>query len=559
MLILLCAAPRVDAADMNLDSLYACIDDAIAHSDVYVSQHESLVAKMHKSLSEARNVQDKYALSYKLYGEYKSFMNDSALACLNRCIGYATQMHRPDLIANCRSLMAFQCSSTGYYVESLQLLGMVSPNDFKNKEELSNYYIAYFHVYNELSYFTKLEFLRSMYQEQAANYRKLLYATLDKNSEDYLLRREMELFNAHRYDEALAVNNMRLAKVKPGSHEFAIVAYYRYLIYHAQNRMELSKYWLCQSALSDIRNAVMDQASLIELALILNGEGEYDRSYDYVCFTWNCNSRFSTRMRSWQMTPILSVINNNYQKQTSQTNRHLTRSLVAVSLLTLLLVMMLVFFYLQKKKLSDARNKLNQSNLKLVGLNDKLSVANENLDVTNQKLSTANHNLSETIEQLNEANRVKEEYIGRFLSLSSQYVDKLDDYRKMVNRKMKNKELDELYKISKSTEFKDKELDELYANFDSLFLHIFPDFVEQFNALLKPDERVHPKDASTLTTDLRIFALIRLGIDDSSRIAEFLHYSVNTIYNYRARIKRGVLQDKDDFEGLVKKIGMPSS
>ena len=125
----------------------------------------------------------------------------------------------------------------------------------------------------------------------------------------------------------------------------------------------------------------------------------------------------------------------------------------------------------------------------------------------------------------------------------------------MVNKKMKNKELDELFQLSKSTELKEKELEELLENFDSVFLHLFPHFVEDFNALLQPEAQVRPKEENRLTTEIRIFALIRLGIEDSSKIAEFLHYSVNTIYNYRARIKNGAIASREQFEQNVKKLG----
>ena len=152
---------------------------------------------------------------------------------------------------------------------------------------------------------------------------------------------------------------------------------------------------------------------------------------------------------------------------------------------------------------------------------------------------------------------MKDEYIGRFLSLCAQYVDKLDNYRKMVNKKMKNKELDELFRISKSTELKEQEIEELNQNFDSVFLHLFPNFIDDFNALLLPEAQIHPKEENRLTTDLRIFALIRLGIEDSSKIAEFLHYSVNTVYNYRARIKNGAVGNREAFERQVKELGMP--
>ena len=190
----------------------------------------------------------------------------------------------------------------------------------------------------------------------------------------------------------------------------------------------------------------------------------------------------------------------------------------------------------------------------IVESNDELASVNAQLSSVNAELSSVNAQLSTVNSQLSESNRVKEEYIGRFMSLCSQYIDKLDNYRKMVNKKMKNKELEELFLLSKSTELKEKELEELFLNFDSVFLHLFPNFVNDFNDLLQPEVRVQPKEDNRLTTEIRIFALIRLGIEDSSKIAEFLHYSVNTIYNYRARIKNGAIGNREQFERQIKTL-----
>ena len=220
--------------------------------------------------------------------------------------------------------------------------------------------------------------------------------------------------------------------------------------------------------------------------------------------------------------------------------------------MALLLLGVLLFLHRRNRQLDTARQALHESN-------GQLTTANSQLSTLNSQLSTVNSQLSIVNSQLSESNRVKEEYIGRFMSLCSQYIDKLDNYRKMVNKKMKNKELEELFRISKSTELKEKELEELYLNFDSVFLNLFPNFVNDFNALLQPDTQVHPKEENRLTTEIRIFALIRLGIEDSSKIAEFLHYSVNTIYNYRARIKNGAIDNRGQFERRVKELGMPTS
>jgi len=454
--------------------------------------------------------------------------------------------------------MAFQCSSSGLYAEALQILKQVSTKDLTPDNGLSDYYIAYNHVYQELGYYTRLEDLKRKYVMISSAYRDSVYQVMNRDSEDYLLCEEISFYSRGLYKDAMKVNDQRLAKVKPGSRNYAIVAYYRSRLYGKLGDIQMVKYWLIESAMSDIKYAVMDQASLWELSDILNKEGDIDRSLKYIRFTWECNNKFGTRMRSWQISPLLSIIDSNYQKQINRKNQTLIIFITIVSVMSLMLLGLLFFVYRQKKKLSDARNELKLINEKLVVLNSDLLKANDDLDTSNHKLSCTNQKLALSNQKLNESNRVKEEYIGRFLSLCSQYVDKLDDYRKMVNKKMKNKELESLFNISRSTEFKDKELDELYANFDSVFLHLFPNFINDFNEMLKPEVRIHLKDSDRLSTDIRIFALIRLGIDDSSKIAEFLHYSVNTIYNYRARIKNGVLEDRDNFERRVKYLGLNS-
>ena len=549
---------QIFARDIDFKSMYNQLDNLIDNSYQYVDNHENSIERLRVLLSDTKDEKTKYDVSFNLYLEYKSYTNDSAIAYLQQCIRLADRIHRKDMVGKCKSLMAFQCSSSGLYAEALQILKQVSTKDLTPDNGLSDYYIAYNHVYQELGYYTRLEDLKRKYVMISSAYRDSVYQVMNRDSEDYLLCEEISFYSRGLYKDAMKVNDQRLAKVKPGSRNYAIVAYYRSRLYGKLGDIQMVKYWLIESAMSDIKYAVMDQASLWELSDILNKEGDIDRSLKYIRFTWECNNKFGTRMRSWQISPLLSIIDSNYQKQINRKNQTLIIFITIVSVMSLMLLGLLFFVYRQKKKLSDARNELKLINEKLVVLNSDLLKANDDLDTSNHKLSCTNQKLALSNQKLNESNRVKEEYIGRFLSLCSQYVDKLDDYRKMVNKKMKNKELESLFNISRSTEFKDKELDELYANFDSVFLHLFPNFINDFNEMLKPEVRIHLKDSDRLSTDIRIFALIRLGIDDSSKIAEFLHYSVNTIYNYRARIKNGVLEDRDNFERRVKYLGLNS-
>ena len=534
-----------NAQNLNLKDLYRQVDQEIEHFPEYVAQYEQQIAANRVEYKKASTLQERYRLALVLYEQYRAFQNDSALAYLNRAETLARQMNQPAQVGDIISRAAFQCSTAGLYNEALAFLRKVDKTQLDTLG-LTHYYMAQMHVYGELGYYTQVG---SGYYEKQAAYRDSLYNVIDHNSQDYMMQRILELLPQKRYQEATDLSDRWLKDMSPESRDYAIASYYRYLIINNQMNPEQAEYWLCQSALSDIRHAVMDQASLLALAEKLNDEGELTHSYHYIRFTWECNNRFNTRMRNWQIAPILNVIDSNYKEQLARNTQVLTTSVIVVSILAVMLLGLLFFLHRRNKQLDVARQAVSDSN-------EKLAALNEELKSTNAQLSDKNDEFALLNSQLSESNRVKEEYIGRFMSLCSQYIDKLDDYRKMVNKKMKDKELDELYRLSKSTALKEKELDELYENFDSVFLHLFPNFVEDFNGLLQPEMRLKPRDDNRLPTEIRIFALIRLGFEDSSKIAEFLHYSVNTIYNYRARIKNGAIGNRESFEQRVKQLGL---
>ena len=238
----------------------------------------------------------------------------------------------------------------------------------------------------------------------------------------------------------------------------------------------------------------------------------------------------------------MTTISDNYEASLQRANRMLSVLAVVASLLAGLFLVILFYSNSQRKKLARARNELSASNTQLEQLNAQLSDLNSQMREANIKL--------------NESNRVKDEYVGRYIQLCSVYIDRLDEMRKRVNKMVKSKDLNALYKFTEGNELRENNLAELYEMFDTTFLHLFPNFVDDFNALLRPECRIALPEKGGLNTDVRIFALIRLGIEDSSRIAEFLHYSVNTIYNYRAKIKNGALGDRNTFESQVKNLGM---
>lgn len=277
------------------------------------------------------------------------------------------------------------------------------------------------------------------------------------------------------------------------------------------------------------------------LAQLLYEDGDMERAYQYMRFSWNATKFYNARLRSWQSADVLSLIDKTYQAMIEKQNDRLQQNLLLITALLVLLIVALGYIYRQMKKLADARNHLQVANKQLNGLNEELRQMNSCLSSTNIELS--------------ESNQIKEEYIARFIKLCSTYINRLDAYRRMVNKKVSAGQIAELLKITRSQDALDEELEELYANFDTAFLHLFPNFVGKFNDLLQENEQILPKKGELLNTELRIFALIRLGIEDSSQIAEFLRYSVNTIYNLSwAKVRNKARGSREDFDDLVRKI-----
>ena len=534
------------AQQPDLQARYRQIDEAIAESPRYVAQREAKITKARQAFEQASG-QQKYDEGLRLYELYRPFVSDSAIYFLRQCIDLAETAGNASDGVRCRSLLAIRCANIGLYDEALNILDAIKIGDDLEKSALGTYYEAYNNVYGELAYYTRLDDMRALYQQKEQAYKKLMFDCLPPNSETIFLRREQAAQAEGKLKESMQINDEWLKTVEEGSHPYALVALYRYIEYKMQRDTIQMMHWLTESVLADIRNAAMDQGSMWELANELMLSGDVDRASRYISYTSDCANRYGSRQRNWQIAPLLTYIAKEYKEQSEETTSQMRFALAAISVLALLLLGALFFVHRRNQQLATARNALKTSN-------DELATANHQLAAQTDELSTLNSQLSTLNSQLTESNRVKEEYIGRFMSLCAQYIDKLDNYRKMVNKKMKNKELDELFQISKSTELKEKELDELYENFDHVFLHLFPNFVDDFNNLLLPEAQVRPKEENRLTTEIRIFALIRLGFEDSSKIAEFLHYSVNTIYNYRARIKNGAAGNREQFEKQVKAL-----
>lgn len=493
------------AQNKNIKDLYEQLDQAIKQSQYYINQKESRITKIKKQSWQGHTPQQLLTAYYKLYEEYKAYQSDSSIYYIHQAIDLAKRNNMKSDITKLRSLLALQYSTSGAFTEALHVLQSIDKKTLNNSNK-KDYYIAFYHVYGELGFSNihiDTDLSQEFYNKQNCC-RDTLFSILSPNSEDYLMRKEVLLTSQNKLKEALKINDIRLSKCKKGSHEYGIVAYYRYLIYRSLKDEDMVKYWLLQSAICDVKCAINDQASLWILAEILSKEKDVERSYKYINFSWNANKRFCTRIRSWQISPVLGTIDHNYQAELKKANHRLIFAIICVSLLVIALALLTFYVNKQKSYLSKARNELKKTNTQLEELNNKLSSTNGMLKASNDKL--------------NESNGVKEEYIGQFLGACSHYIDKLDKMRLNVNKMVKNKQYNELYSMTKSSEVKEQELEELYANFDKVFLNLFPNFVEDLNGLLKEEYKIHLSSPNKLSAIVRVFALIRLGIDDSTKI-----------------------------------------
>ena len=539
------------------EALYDSLDNAIAQTAQYVKQREARIAQLESKLMKVRSPKTQYNLAYALFEEYRSYKNDLAMKYINRCIDIAHKSGNPQQEGNAKALLAFQESTTGDYAESYNVLKTIDPQQL-DSAGLRNYYWAYQHLYGEMTYYANVDFLRKYYREKYEGYIQMAESLLQPTDDRYLQLQETRLRDSGNMKEALKINDKRLALAVPGSHEYAIVTFYRAIIYKVNNRTEDACHYLLLSAISDVKLAVMDQGSLWELANLLGvaakaNEQQLARSYDYIKFAWQSATIFGTPIRSRQIMPVLTTIEENFQKQLATTNRNLKIAICWIVLLVLLVLGLLFYVNKQRQRIAAALHKQKLTNRELQNANERLEKAVQQLNAANEQLNAVNESLNQVNGDLNESNKMKEVYIGRFLRLCAVYVDKIETMRKRVIKLVKARELTKLLTMMQTDH---EYVGELYDHFDSAFLKLFPNFVEEFNALLKPEERIVLEDDRKLSTTIRIFALIRLGIEDSSKIAEFLHYSVNTIYNYRAKVKNGALCDREEFENKVKMIGM---
>lgn len=523
-------------ASESTDIILKELNEAIKNKQHYVKIKEERIANFKKIKSDNLTKEQEYNYNKTLYFEYQKLNSDSAIQYVKKNLKIAEELQNKELFNLAQLQLVTLYSSSGKYRESEALLKNIHKKDLA-PSLIPNYYFSYrefFEHYAANSYSIE-------YRKQIGKYRDSLLSVLNPNTLEYQVNRiQQDIFNK-KFDRPKKQLLTLLGKTKEDNPQYAMITYLLGKIAEATQDLESRKKYYALSATSDIRNANKDNASLQELALVFYEMGDVDMAYKLTQSAIEdalyCNVQFRTLL----MSEVYSIINTVYQEREAQRKSELQVYLLCISLLSLFLLVAIIYVYKQMKKVSRIRSELYETSQKLAELNKDISETNSQLQESNLQLS--------------ESNLVKEEYIAHFFNLCSTYINKLENYRIILNKKATAKQFDEVYKILKSTTLVDNELEELYKNFDIIFLNLYPTFVKDFNALLIPEEQIVLKQNELLNTELRIFALIRLGITDSVKIAAFLRYSLSTIYNYRTRARNKAAVSRNDFEEMVIKIG----
>ncbi|HEY8931041.1 MAG TPA: DUF6377 domain-containing protein [Mucilaginibacter sp.] len=508
------------------DTLLQKLNTVLDSKKIYDAQKLARIDKLQQDLTNAvtPDLNFKYNIYLKLYEEYKSFNYDKAFYFAQKLQQTADALKDPVKIAYSRIKFGFILLSSGMFKETFDTLKMVNVR-FLDTSERKEYYFLTARTYYDLADFDKDNYYTPIYNIRAGKYIDSATLLSKYNSFEYIYYNGLKYLKTNNIPRAIINLKELITKHKLTDHQFAVTASTLSDIYIRNNEPDNAIDLLIPAAMADVRSSTKEAAAMTTLAQLLHKGGDVKNAYVYIKQALDDAIYYGARQRKIQVSAILPVIAGERINTVEEQRKVL---FTYASILTVLIIIIVVFAVIIYKQLQKIR------------LADKV-------------ILEANHNLQETIIQLNEANKIKEEYIGYYFNLISEYINKLDRFKRSVDNKIITKRFDDISILVNNINLT-KEREELFINFDKAFLKIFPNFVNGYNALFAEENRVKLLPNQLLNTDLRIFALVRLGISDTEKIAHILEYSVNTIYNYKARIKAKSLIENDAFEDAIMAI-----
>ena len=512
-------------ATENFQQLYHKLEQTLSRRPVISRQKEARIDSIQKLITPDISPQKRFDYYQTLYQEYLTYRADSALFYIDMAEEMALRNKSIQQQNQCGINRATLLATTGYFSQALSQLQYIH-KEHLDSTLLADYYKAYEWIYSVWSEYTDDEYYAPRYRKKEILYNdSLLQVLTPESNEHYYWTGE---YRARTGDQAGAQKayEKALQGIPVNTRLYAQITCGLAFAHNRQGHLEEYERYLILSAISDNVCPLKENLSLQELALhIFRQKPEWiERANRYLQYSMEDATFYNNRLRMLEIARKFPAIVNAYQQETVKERHHLTVAVIFISALSLLLIVSLIVIRRQLKKVGNARQSLSELNQQLVNLNNEL-------------LKT---------------NQTREEYVSLFLDLCASYIDKLNRYQEVVKRKVKAKQAEDLLKQN-STRMSEADTKRFFVNFDTAFLTLYPTFITEFNALLRPGEEIYPQKGDILNTELRIFALVRMGIKDSSRIATLMFYSPQTIYNYRTAV-RNRAKNRDEFEEQIRQL-----
>ncbi len=522
------------AADTSA-TLIARLDSVIASVDQLHAHKETRIRALRESLAASRSVEDRIAACLDLYREYEVYQFDSAFAYVQRAVTLSLSAGLHDRIDESRIGKARLLSIGGLYHEAVSELDSIDYATL-NPVLRFDYVMAHFYTYLYWSDYCGDPVYAPRYREQAIAWMRRAYPLIDRNRPEgaYFLG-EYYVYVKPDNRKARACYLQAVSRLPKDSRAYAMATFAVANNYSAAGDMDKYVYYLLLSCISDIVCCTRDNMALPDLAMYLynnGGQADVQRAELYIAAAMNAAKRYNNRLRILEISQKLPLIVDAY-KQTVTRQNMVLRVASTVAVVLMLVALMLLYFYVrQNRQLSSKRLELSDSNAQLHTLNDRLHTLNDRLLSTNVR---------------------RERLAKLYIDLCADYIDRLSRFELLVRRKIKAGQIQDLLSMASSSRLSEQDAATFLVQFDRAFLDLYPTFAEELNALLRPECRVEAQSEARLTTEQRIFALIRLGVKDSAEIAALLFYTPRTIYNYRSAFKNRAI-DRDAFEDNVARL-----
>ena len=518
------------------------LDSTLEQREGYIKAKEDRIAYLKKSINSEHDHDIVLKTLDALYDEYHVFKLDSAMVYAKKGLTLAKKQNNDYFTTLFTIHMAEILTFGGLYSEAVDQLGSMQDSKIEQRL-LFKYYYTYFSVYSYWSDYSSDPVFSPLYRQKANDYLKqaMQYAD-DKDPLHKFYQGEQNVYVEPDRKKAREYYLNIINTTNKDSRIYAMASFALAGNYRMSGDEEKYEEYLIRAALSDLQSCTMENLALQTLAVKLfeKGEDYLERAERYISISMEDAKFYNNRLRILEISRNLPQIMNAYQARMETKNHNLRNSVIIISLLLLGLLFTAYFIYLQNRKLALRRQELAESNLQLSYLNEQLAESNQHQVCLNEQLKGLNLKLLDT-------NKRRESLASIFIDLCAKYIDKMGKYQTLVKRKIKANQVQDLLQNISSTRISEEDANTFLHRFDKAFLELYPTFVEEFNALLKEDERVKQKSPHTLTTELRTFALIRLGVKNTSDISGLLFLSNQTIYNCRSVTKSKAI-NKDRFE-----------